>query len=88
MYYPITSITLFYFKRSVIPYTIWTQFSKDKKIVRHTIYKWKVTDICKHMSISPMSFYRFWNRYQKDGIDVLKNRYKRTQIQFIQQRKR
>jgi transposase len=39
---------------------------------------WKVTDICKHVHISRMSFYRYWKRYKKEGgFDGLKDRSKR-----------
>jgi transposase len=38
---------------------------------------WKVTDICKHVHISRMSFYRYWNRYKKEGLNGLKDHSKR-----------
>ena len=38
---------------------------------------WKVTEICKHVHISRMSFYRYWNRYKKEGLDGLKEHSKR-----------
>ena len=38
---------------------------------------WKVTEICKHVHISRMSFYRYWNGYKKEGLDGLKEHSKR-----------
>ena len=32
---------------------------------------WKITDIHKTINICRTSFYRYWNRYQKDGFDGL-----------------
>ncbi|HEX5185891.1 MAG TPA: leucine zipper domain-containing protein [Nitrososphaeraceae archaeon] len=48
----------------------------------------KVTDICKTVHISRMSFYRYWNRYKKEGFDGLKEHSKRPHIQSIKQIKR
>ena len=45
--------------------------------IRRKIDEWKVTDICKHIHISRMSFYRYWNRYKKEGLDGLKDHSKR-----------
>ena len=59
------------------------QYKRDlEKIRRWCIRRklergWKVTDICKHVHISRMSFYRYWSRYKKEGLDGLKDRSKR-----------
>ena len=59
------------------------QYKRDlEKIRRWCIRRkieegWKVTDICKTVHISRMSFYRYWNRYKKEGLDGLKDHSKR-----------
>jgi transposase len=60
------------------------QYKRDlEKIRRWCIRRklegegWKVTDICKHVHISRMSFYRYWNRYKKEGLNGLKDHSKR-----------
>jgi transposase InsO family protein len=59
------------------------QYKRDlEKIRRWCIRRkleggWKVTDICKTVHISRMSFYRYWKRYKKEGFDGLKDRSKR-----------
>ena len=59
------------------------QYKRDlEKIRRWSIRRkleggWKVTDICKTVHISRMSFYRYWNRYKKEGLDGLKDHSKR-----------
>ena len=45
--------------------------------IRGKLDGWKVTDICKTIHISRTSFYRYWDRYQKDGMDGLVHRSKR-----------
>ncbi|MDN5846734.1 MAG: helix-turn-helix domain-containing protein [Candidatus Nitrosocosmicus sp.] len=37
----------------------------------------EITDICKDVNISRMSFYRYWKRYKVEGFDGLKDRSKR-----------
>ncbi len=38
---------------------------------------WKVTDICKHIYIFRMIFYRYWDQYKKEGFDGLRDRSRR-----------
>jgi len=45
--------------------------------IRRRIDGWKVTEICKHVHISRMSFYRYWKRYKKEGFDGLKDHSRR-----------
>jgi transposase len=45
--------------------------------IRRKLDGWKVTDVCKHVHISRISFYRYWKRYRKEGFDGLKDRSKR-----------
>lgn len=59
------------------------QYKRDlEKIRRWCIRRkleggWKVTDICKTVHISRMSFYRYWDRYKKEGLNGLKDHSKR-----------
>ena len=59
------------------------QYKRDLEKIRRWCIKrklggWKVNNICKHIGISRMSFYRYWNRYKKEeGLDGLKNRSRR-----------
>ncbi|MGZ5501185.1 MAG: helix-turn-helix domain-containing protein [Nitrososphaeraceae archaeon] len=45
--------------------------------MRRKLDEWKVTDICKTIKISRTSFYRYRNKYQKDGFEVLKDKFRR-----------
>jgi len=40
-------------------------------VFRPKLDGWKITDIGKTIHICRTSFYRYWNRYQKDGFDGL-----------------
>jgi len=43
--------------------------------IRRKLDRWEITNICKTINIS-RSFYRYWNRYQKDGFEWLNERSK------------
>ena len=45
--------------------------------IRRKLQEWKVTEICKHVHISRMSFYKYWNRYKREGFDGLQDRSKK-----------
>jgi transposase len=59
------------------------QYKRDLEKIRSCCIRrklegeWKVTDICKTVHISRMSFYRYWRRYKKEGLDGLKDHSKR-----------
>ena len=58
------------------------QYDKDlvkirRRCIKRKLQGWKVTEICKHVYISRMSFYRYWNRYKREGFDRLQDRSKR-----------
>jgi transposase InsO family protein len=43
-------------------------------IIKRRLQGWPVTEICAHAQISRDAFYRWWNRYQTEGLDSLKER--------------
>ena len=45
-----------------------------KWVVRKRLEGWLVAEICGHGQISRDMFYRWWNRYQAEGWDGLKDR--------------
>lgn len=60
------------------------QYKRDLEKIRRWCIRcklegggWKVTDICKLVHISRMSFYRYWNRYKNEGVDGPKDHSKR-----------
>jgi transposase len=59
------------------------QYKRDLEKIRRWCIKrkleggWKVTNICKHIDISRMSFYRYWKRYKKEGFEGLRDRSRR-----------
>ena len=58
---------------NITPDVLQERFCKDKMMVfRPKLNGWNITDIRKTINIFRTSFYRYWNRYQKDGFDGLK----------------
>lgn len=43
-------------------------------IIKRRLQGWSVTEICAHAQISRDAFYRWWNRYQTEGLESLKER--------------
>ena len=43
-------------------------------IIRKRLQGWSVTEICNSAKISRDMFYRWWNRYQAEGKDGLKEK--------------
>ena len=55
--------------------------------IRRRIDGWKVTEICKHVHISRMSFYRYWKRYKEQGFDGLKDHSRRPHTIYRKDKK-
>ena len=78
---PYICYTLLFYKGKGYCYTRCSNKHNIVKIrrwcIRRKLDEWKVTDICKTIKISRTSFYRYRNKYQKDGFEVLKDKFRR-----------
>jgi len=53
-----------------------------KWIISKKLQNWPVTKICAHAQISRRMFYRWWNRYQKQGLEGLKENSKGRKSEY------